>query len=1046
VNQKREAYQQAYFDALGQLNPDQRQAVDQIEGPVMVIAGPGTGKTHILAARIGRILLETDAMAHNILCLTFTDAGVHAMRERLLSFIGPEAHRVHIYTFHSFCNRIIQENMELFGRQDLEPISELERVEMIRSLLEGLEPTHPLRRGKADLYFYESHLADLFQRMKAEDWTPKQVQSRIDEYIESLPERSDFRYQLNRGSHQKGDLKRAKYEDELQRMKRLRAAVELFQPYQKLMRGRRRYDYDDMILWVLDAFQRFPLMLRTYQEQYLYFLIDEYQDTNGSQHAILQSLIDFWEEPNVFIVGDDDQSIYEFQGARLKNLLDFYHKYESQLKLVVLHENYRSVQPILDWSAHLIDRNERRIVNELRSRGVKKHLTAAHPDRSGHTIPQIIEYPNRVHELVDIGRQLQERQRQGDDLSKIAVIYPMHKQVSGLMQLLDKMGVPYSTRRKVNVLDVPMIRQVRMILEYLHAEQQEPYSGEPYLFKLLHAGFWGISIDDLARLSVYRSRFEWKDRPHWRSLLSDPSAIGTAEALRPEPLLRAGRLLSDWIAKQSDQSLPRLVEQIFNQSGLLRMVVEAREKTWLIQVLHSFLEFVRRESDRRPRIHLGDLLDTFRKMDDNRIAIGLQQMQVTEEGVQLVTAHSAKGLEFDTVYLIDCVKDFWEPKGRGSRYRFSFPDNLTFSGEEDALEARRRLFYVGITRAEARLFISYSRKNEKDKLLHRAGFIDELLEQKEAVVTEKEVKPDLMQEAQLLMLSESRDLHVQRMEKALLDELLDGFELSISAMNQYLRCPLSFYYEQVLQAPSLQSVAASYGTAVHFALQRLFDRMLKSKEKVFPGASELIAYFEEAMERQRAYFSPVSYQERLKMGHLYLRSYYEQQKKTWPTQVKTEMNIRNVEIEGVPVKGIIDRVDIGKFNRVKIVDYKTGRQQGNRMKKPKGKDTQGGIYWRQLVFYKLLLEHYRPQLYTVESAQISYLEPDHRNRFPQDSIRFVPEDVSRLKEMIQSTYQKIRDHEFYEGCGEERCSWCSFLQDYQKVASLSDHEVEALDE
>jgi DNA helicase-2/ATP-dependent DNA helicase PcrA len=153
VNQKREAYQQAYFDALEQLNRDQRQAVDQIEGPVMVIAGPGTGKTHILAARIGRILLETDAMAHNVLCLTFTDAGVHAMRERLLSFIGPEAHRVHIFTFHSFCNRIIQENMELFGRQDLEPISELERVEMIRALLEELEPHTPCAGARPTFIF-----------------------------------------------------------------------------------------------------------------------------------------------------------------------------------------------------------------------------------------------------------------------------------------------------------------------------------------------------------------------------------------------------------------------------------------------------------------------------------------------------------------------------------------------------------------------------------------------------------------------------------------------------------------------------------------------------------------------------------------------------------------------------------------------------------------------------------------------------------------------------------------------------------------------------
>jgi len=147
TQKQRQAYNEAFQEVLEQLNPQQREAVDQIEGPVMVIAGPGTGKTHILSSRIGRILMETDAQAHNILCLTFTDAGVNAMRERLLRFIGPEAHRIPIYTFHSFCNSIIQDNLERFGRQDLEPLSDLERVELLRKVLDTLPPEHPLRKA-----------------------------------------------------------------------------------------------------------------------------------------------------------------------------------------------------------------------------------------------------------------------------------------------------------------------------------------------------------------------------------------------------------------------------------------------------------------------------------------------------------------------------------------------------------------------------------------------------------------------------------------------------------------------------------------------------------------------------------------------------------------------------------------------------------------------------------------------------------------------------------------------------------------------------------
>ncbi|MEO0875033.1 MAG: UvrD-helicase domain-containing protein, partial [Bacteroidota bacterium] len=175
-------YHQCFREELGRLNPAQKKAVEQTEGPVLVVAGPGTGKTHILAARIGQILLSTDTSAQSILCLTFTDAGVRAMRERLLQLIGPEAHRVHIYTFHSFCNTVIQDNLAYFGRQGLEPVSELEQIELTRQILDGLPITHPLRRGKISAYFYEKHLRDLFQLMKTEGWTPSFLQQAIKDY------------------------------------------------------------------------------------------------------------------------------------------------------------------------------------------------------------------------------------------------------------------------------------------------------------------------------------------------------------------------------------------------------------------------------------------------------------------------------------------------------------------------------------------------------------------------------------------------------------------------------------------------------------------------------------------------------------------------------------------------------------------------------------------------------------------------------------------------------------------------------------------------
>src|ERR1700689_1636658 len=188
----RERTNQKFKEEYEKLNEQQRLAVDTIEGPVMVIAGPGTGKTQILAARIGKILLDTDASPENILCLTYTDAGAIAMRRRLLSFIGPDAYKVHIHTFHSFCNDIIQENLPLFEKTVLDPISELERIQLFKVLIDGWPKNHPLKRYRGDVYYEMGNLQSLFSTMKREGWTPEFINQKIDEYLGGLPHKDEF--------------------------------------------------------------------------------------------------------------------------------------------------------------------------------------------------------------------------------------------------------------------------------------------------------------------------------------------------------------------------------------------------------------------------------------------------------------------------------------------------------------------------------------------------------------------------------------------------------------------------------------------------------------------------------------------------------------------------------------------------------------------------------------------------------------------------------------------------------------------------------------
>ena len=390
----KERLEKKFAEEFARLNERQKQAVETIDGPVMVIAGPGTGKTQILASRIGKILLDTDALPENILCLTYTDAGVVAMRKRLLQFIGPDAYKVNIYTFHAFCNEVIQENLSLFEKTALDPISDLERIELFKQLIDSFPKNNPLKRYRGDVYYEINNLQSLFSTMKREGWTPAFINQKIGEYIADLPTRDEFIYKRKYKEFQPGDLKKDKIEEQKEKMEKLRAAINEFDGFQQLMRKRNRYDFDDMINWVIKAFEETKNLLANYQEKYQYILVDEYQDTSGTQNRIVELLINYWDKPNVFVVGDDDQSIYRFQGANVENMLGFADSYKDTLLTVVLTNNYRSTQPILDISKTLINRNEERLVKQLP--GLSKDLLSANQlINQLKNNPVITEYENQ---------------------------------------------------------------------------------------------------------------------------------------------------------------------------------------------------------------------------------------------------------------------------------------------------------------------------------------------------------------------------------------------------------------------------------------------------------------------------------------------------------------------------------------------------------------------------------------------------------------------------------------------------------------------------
>ncbi|WP_431213022.1 ATP-dependent helicase [Puia sp. P3] len=476
----REKLRAHFREEYQRLNEQQQLAVDTTEGPVMVIAGPGTGKTQILAARIGKILLDSDVYPQNILCLTYTDAGTIAMRRRLLSFIGPDAYKVNIYTFHGFCNDIIQENLPLFEKTALDPISDLERIQLFKTLIDSFPKNHPLKRYRGDVYYEMRNLQNLFSAMKREGWTPEFINSKIDQYLAALPTRDEYIAKRATKEFKKGDVRTDKIAEEQDRMDKLRAAVGEFEPFQALMRKNNRYDFDDMINWVIRVFEENKALLSSYQERYQYILVDEYQDTSGTQNRLVSLLISYWDQPNVFVVGDDDQSIYRFQGANVENMLEFANQYSKDMLTVVLTNNYRSTQPILDVSRTLIENNQERLVTQLP--GLSKNLLSSHPLIRQYAFPpRLQECLSPRQEMTNITLQIEKMIKEGVVPGRIAVIYKENKYGEELARFLQLKQIPVYSKRSLNLFEIPLAQKILLMLRYLAAEHDAAYGGDEML-------------------------------------------------------------------------------------------------------------------------------------------------------------------------------------------------------------------------------------------------------------------------------------------------------------------------------------------------------------------------------------------------------------------------------------------------------------------------------------------------------------------------------------------------------------------------------------
>lgn len=1037
----------AFFETeLKRMNDAQKQAVESTEGPVMVIAGPGTGKTQILAARIGYILQNSDLQTfpENILCLTYTEAGAIAMRQRLISFIGTEANKISILTFHSFCNQLIQQYSDYFGHDDLRMITPIEELLLIREIIDKLEKNNPLKRYTGDVYYEAKRLLSLFKQMKKEDWSSQFIETKIEDYLKEIVEKPEqypqFYYTRKYKDKNKGDIKDKAFELEQEKMEKLKAASLLSEKYMQLMAQKKLYDFDDMILWVLKELKTNETFKSQLQERFTYILVDEFQDTNESQNEVVSELCSHWGiDSNIFVVGDDDQSIYRFQGANIQNIISFKHIYESNLKTILLKENYRSNQSILDASASLINRNNERIINQFQ--GMDKNLLAVNNSSSDRVV--VTELPNQADEIIYIVNQIKKDIENGIPAKDIAVIYRNNKQAEELAKYLDYSKIPFSLRKRLNILKEPFTKKLIYLLKYIINENDKPYSEDDKLFRLLQFDFWQLKdINEPAKLLLaynIENHGKKEDRIPFRKYIQQLNANNKADLFSSNQtqVQHIVTLLDSLIQDVNNHSSQEFFEHFINKVGLIPYLLKNTDKTFLLEQLRSLFDTIIRESERNKHMQIEQILEQLHLMQQLDLPIEIERIIYRGEGVSLTTAHSSKGLEFHSVYMLGNTHKEWSS---GNNYGFSLPLNLFQRiGVLDENEEQRRLFYVAMTRAKQKLYITYHTENFDGKKQEPCIFIHELIENtKDVVVFKEKIDEADAVDFQMVVMQPIELKELPEMHNPIVKKFMDNLSISATQMSSYLECPRQFYYNYVLKVPAAKQKALVFGNAVHAAYENLFKKLKENNNEFLP-VEYMLSVFKARMYQDEGAFSDADFKRYIEHGENIITNHYNYYIQSWNKIVTAERRMRAVVYGGIPITGFIDKIEFDG-NKAFVVDYKTGKPSNalDKFKKPqtvadksiaKKHELYGGDYWRQAVFYKILLEHdsIKANSWIFAGAEFDFIEPDAKTGvYIKEQIIIEKEDEEFVSSLIKEVYTKIKNYEFDQGCGE--CEWCDMLK------------------
>jgi DNA helicase II / ATP-dependent DNA helicase PcrA len=899
------------------LNPGQRAAVEHGDGPLLVVAGAGTGKTRVIIERI-RNLLETkaDLAGESILGLTFTDKAAAQMKYRVVKVIGERAAGVWLSTFHKFClEKILQAT-----NPDSQPLDEIDHKILLRRHIGELDLKH--FRRLQDPGEFISDFVKFFSRCQDELVTPEDYER----FVAGLRKKHDASKKLL----EPDALQIA--EDEVARQEEL---ARVYRISERLLRARNLLTFGEQLMHSVQLLRSDSALLKQMHEQYRYILVDEFQDTNIAQLELLWLLAG--ERRNIVAVGDDDQAIYRFRGASFGSFTIFLKRFcgvtdaklgpATKKFLVSLSQNYRSTQRILRVAGEVIRHNEKSPLLP------PKALTTE--NREGEQI-RIAEFGMPEEEAYWVASEIERLHAAGAPWRQFAVLYRKHTHREKLVDGLRRREIPFVIR-KLSILSSTLVRDLLAWLRLIVVPGDNVACA-----RVLAAPYWGLEPRDLVRLA------ERADKNHRRPL-GDELETAQNEA----PFNERGRLgelvqlLNQLRQSAKRSSATELLDELI--TGLAVTPLPSDQDRYYLDRFVKFVKEWERKSEEKQLRHFIEYLAYFYEAGGD---IALEE-EISDDAVQLMTVHSAKGLEFPHVFILRVSKNDFPSGPR--KVVFEFPPEMMKEEQPKGdfqLQEERRLFYVALTRAERQLTLS-TLVNKRKK---PSPFLDDFLTNAKIktldthqLLPQVHVPPavetagpeaDSSDPTQLFPPGSERSRAYSRVAlwaKAFHPPRPEPLQLSASAIDAYDRCPMQYMFKYVWGIRGGAHAMATFGNVMHRTIKEFIAEHGKRKKFLF---EEVCAIYDREWSAA-GFIDEYHEQEYRKAGREQLEVFHRSYCGA-PADVLHQEKTFELPLEhDVIVTGRMDQVNRIEGNQVEIIDYKTGRPKDV---KAAAKDLQLGVY------------------------------------------------------------------------------------------------------